>query len=238
MEQDGRLSRTLVIDIGGTNIKVRSDTGPEVRKFPSGPRMTPTQMVSAVAGMTADWELDRISIGYPGVVIRNKITAEPPHLGVGWTGFDFAAAFGKPVRIINDAAMQALGSYEGGHMLFLGLGTGLGSALILDGVLQPLELGRLPYRKGRTYEEYVGVNGRRRLGTRRWRAIVLQIIDDLTKSLLPDYVVLGGGEVKRMPDLPPNCRRGSNAAAFEGGFKLWEPSTPSVRIRDPLRNGA
>jgi polyphosphate glucokinase len=238
MEMCNEVPQTLTIDIGGHNVKIRASGGPEVRKTPSGPRLTPVQMIADVRRLAADWSFDRVSIGYPGVVNRGTIIGEPPHLGSGWEGFDFEAAFGCPVRLINDAAMQAVGSYQGEHMLFLGLGTGLGSAMILDGVVQPMEIGRLIYRKGRTYEDFAGANGRKLMGTKAWRIAVLRIIDDLSHALLPDYIVVGGGEVKRFEVLPPNCRRGSNAAAFDGGFKLWEEDSRILPIRDPLRNGS
>jgi polyphosphate glucokinase len=214
--------KILVIDVGGTNIKVRAQGAEEVRKFPSGPGLTPTDMVGLVREGTADWDYDAVSIGYPGPVVNGRIMVEPVNLGPGWVGCDFAQAFGKPVRVINDAAMQALGSYEGGRMLFLGLGTGLGSTLVLDGVLAPMELGHLPYKKGRTFEEYVGQAGLKRLGRRKWQGVVFDVVDRLKKALLPDYVVLGGGNVKKLDELPPDCRPGDNSHAFQGGVRLWE----------------
>jgi hypothetical protein len=213
--------RILAIDLGGTNVKVKCTGSPEVRKLPSGPALTPADLVALVQGLTADWEYEVISLGYPGSVLHGIIAREPYHLGPGWTGYDFAAAFGKPIRILNDAALQALGSYEGGSMLFLGLGTGLGSALIVNGQVQPLELAHLPYRKGRTYEDYAGRQGRKRLGKQGWRDAVLRIVEVLRAGLQPDYVVLGGGEARKLGALPPYCRLGSNEHAFEGGFRLW-----------------
>jgi polyphosphate glucokinase len=214
--------KTLVIDIGGTNIKVLATGRRTPIKIPSGPAMTPRAAVDAVLAATAGWEYDRVSIGYPGPVRDNRPLADPWNLGPGWTTFDFAKAFGKPVRMINDAAMQALGSYEGGTMLFLGLGTGVGAALILDGTVVPMEVAHLPYRRGHTYEEYIGAKGLERLGKRAWRKHVRIIIDFFAKAFIAEYVVLGGGNARRMKKLPPNVRLGSNANAFRGGFRLWD----------------
>jgi len=225
----------LVVDVGGTNVKILV-TGKEAsRKFPSGPTLTPPRMVAGVKQLAAEWQYDGISVGYPGPVIRGRIAAEPHNLGAGWLGFDFQAAFGCPVKLINDAAMQALGSYEGGRMLFLGLGTGLGSALILDGVVQPTELAHLPYKKG-TFEDYVGLRGLKRLGKKKWRQCVTDMVARLIAALEPEEVVLGGGNVKELKELPPGCRGGTNAAAFRGGFRLWEKSevttpAPSLDLR-------
>ena len=212
----------LVIDVGGTNIKIKCPTGPEVRKFPSGPELTAQMMVEGVARAAADWAFDAVSVGYPGPVIKGQITKEPVNLGKAWLNFDFEKAFGKPVKVINDAAMQALGSYEGGHMLFLGLGTGLGSTLILEHVIAPMEIGHLPYKKGRTFEEYVGAAGMKRMGRRKWQASVADVVRRLQAALLPDYVVLGGGNVKKLDEMPPGCRPGDNENAFLGGVRLWE----------------
>jgi polyphosphate glucokinase len=217
--------KILVIDVGGTNIKVKVQDNDAVRKVPSGPELTPAEMVGLVRTAAADWDYDAVSIGYPGPVVNGRIQVEPVNLGPGWVGFDFAAALHKPVRIINDAAMQALGSYEGGRMLFLGLGTGLGSTLILDGALAPMELGHLPYKKDRTFEEYVGQAGLKRLGRRKWQGVVFDVVDRLKKALLPDYVVLGGGNVKKLDALPPDCRPGNNSHAFQGGVRLWAKET-------------
>jgi polyphosphate glucokinase len=214
--------KILVMDVGGTNVKVRLQDHDEVRKCPSGAALTPGQMVERVRQVTADWDYDRVTIGYPGPVIDGRILVEPVNLGRGWPGFDFAAALGKPVRLVNDAAMQALGSYEGGRMLFLGLGTGLGSTMILDHVLAPMELGHLPYKKGRTFEEYVGQAGLKRLGRRKWRSAVFDVIARLRDALLPEYVVLGGGNVKKLDELPPGCRPGDNSNAFVGGLRIWQ----------------
>jgi len=221
----------LAIDVGGSHVKMRASNTSEVRRFPSGPEMTPSRMVRRVKDLVADWRYDAISIGCPGLVVHGKIATEPTNLGPGWTGFDFTRAFGCPVRVINDAAMQALGSYEGGRMLFLGLGTGLGSAMIVDGRLEPMELAHLPYRKGRTYEDYVGAAGLKRLGEKKWRKHVKAVVAALRTALEPDYVVLGGGNARRVGRMPRGVRLGDNANAFVGGFRLWErtlrPTTQS-----------
>ena len=213
--------RVLVIDIGGSNVKILATGQKEPRKFPSGPRLTPERMVSRVKKLARDWKHDRVSIGYPGPVINGCVAVEPHNLGKGWVRFDYAAAFGRPVKLINDAAMQALGSYRGGTLLFLGLGTGLGSALVVDGTVVPMELAHLPYRKA-TFEDYVGLRGLKRLGKRKWRQHVADVVARLIAALLSDDVVLGGGNVKHLKRLPPGCRAGDNANAFIGGFRLWE----------------
>jgi polyphosphate glucokinase len=217
-----RRTKVLVIDVGGTHVKVLATGHRTAREIPSGPSMTARRMVAAVKRLIADWSYERVSIGFPGVVVHGRPVAEPHNLGRGWVGFDFRRAFGRPVRIVNDAAMQALGSYRRGRMLFLGLGTGLGSAMIIDGVLEPMELAHLPYRKGRTYEEYVGASGLRRLGKRRWRRHVAEVVRLLKTALEADDVVVGGGNAKRLKDLPPGVRRVNNANAFLGGFRAWE----------------
>jgi predicted NBD/HSP70 family sugar kinase len=214
--------RILVIDVGGSRVKCVATEHKDPRRFDSGPRLTPTRMVKNVLKITRGWRFEAVSIGYPGVARRGMIVREPHNLGSGWVGFNFEAAFGRPVRVINDAAMQALGVYEGGKMLFLGLGTGLGSALIVDGVIAALELGHLHYADGATYEDYLGDEGRRRLGNKKWRAQVESVVKDFRKALLPDYTVLGGGNVARLKRLPPHTRRGDNVYAFLGGFRLWE----------------
>jgi polyphosphate glucokinase len=220
----------LAIDIGGTNVKMLATGQTESRRFPSGPRMTPRLMIAGVKKMTADWKYDVISIGYPGPVLRGRPVVEPYNLGKGWVGFDFAKGFGCTVRIMNDAAMQALGSYRGGRMFFLGLGTGLGTTLIVDGIVEPMELGHLPYKKG-TYEDYLGNKGLEKHGKSKWRRHVADVVAKLVEALEPDEVVLGGGNVKRLKKLPPRCREGDNANAFLGGFKLWEdePDSPTAR---------
>ncbi|MFI5209947.1 MAG: ROK family protein [Gemmatimonadales bacterium] len=220
----------LVIDIGGTNVKMLATGQTEPRKFPSGPRLTPRLMVAGVRKMTPDWKYDVISIGYPGPVLRGRPVVEPYNLGKGWVGFDYAKAFGCTVRIMNDAAMQALGSYRGGRMFFLGLGTGLGTTLIVDGIVEPMELGHLPYRKG-TYEDYLGAKGLEKHGKSKWRRHVADVVGKLVAALEPDEVVLGGGNVKRLKVLPPLCREGDNANAFLGGFKLWEDAPDSAASR-------
>jgi polyphosphate glucokinase len=220
--------KILAIDVGGTNIKVLATGQQEMRRIPSGPHVTPQFMVDQVKETTKDWQYDAISIGYPGPVVHGKPALEPYNLGEGWVGFDFEATFGKPVKVINDAAMQALGSYEGGRMLFLGLGTGLGSALIIDGVVGPLELAHLPYKKKKTFEDYVGARGLDRLGKKRWQRAVEDVAKRLQAALVADYVVLGGGNSKKLTRLPPNARLGDNRNAFLGGFRLWkdESRTP------------
>jgi predicted NBD/HSP70 family sugar kinase len=215
----------LVIDIGGTNVKMMTPGRKHPLRIPSGPTMTAKQMVEAVLRETAGWKYSVVSIGYPGPVRRNRPVLEPHNLGRGWVRFDYAKAFGRPVRIINDAAMQALGSYQGGRMLFLGLGAGLGAALVLDGVLQPMELAHLPYQKGRTYEDYLGLRGLRRMGRKKWRKHVRKVIEILKAALEVDYVVLGGGNARLLKTLPAATRRGHNRLAFRGGFQLWcDPS--------------
>ena len=211
----------LVVDIGGTGIKILATGESERRRFPSGPTMTPQQMVTRVKDLATDWDYDVVSIGYPGLVLRGQIAMEPHNLAPGWVGFDFQAAFGHPVKVMNDAAMQALGSYQGGLMLFLGLGTGLGSTLIVDGVVEPMELGHLPYKKA-TYEDYVGERGLERLGKKRWRKHVFDVVARLVAALEPDDVVLGGGNAKLLKELPAGCRLGDNANAFKGGFLMWQ----------------
>lgn len=212
----------LAIDVGGSHIKVLATGHKEPIKLPSGPHLTARGMVRAVRSAVAGWKYTTVSIGYPGAVVHGKPVMEPRNLGRGWVGFDFKKAFGCPVRVINDAAMQALGSYHGGRMLFLGLGTGLGSALIIDGVLEPMELAHLPYKKGRTYEEYVGNAGLKRLGKKRWRRHVSDVILKLKAALEADDVVVGGGNVKLLRKLPKGVRLGSNANAFTGGYRLWK----------------
>ena len=215
-------TRVLVIDIGGTHLKILATGRQEVVKIPSGPTLTPRQMVAMVRKAVADWNYSAVSIGYPGPVLHGRPVMDPTHLGRGWVGFDFRRAFDKPVKVVNDAAMQALGSYTGGRMLFLGLGTGLGSALIVDGVLEPLELAHLPYRKGRTYEEYVGTTGLKRSGKKKWRRNVLEVIALLKSAVQADDVVIGGGNAKLLPSLPAGVRVGSNANAFVGGYRMWQ----------------
>jgi polyphosphate glucokinase len=212
--------KTLVIDVGGTHIKVLATGHVARRELPSSPTLTAGQMVEAVKALTVDWQYDQITIGYPGAVVGGRIAAEPSHLGGGWRRFDFKRAFGCPVKVINDAAMQAFGSYRGGSMLFLGLGTGLGSALVVDNVIVPLELAHLPYRKG-SYEDYVGVRGLERRGKKAWRRSVFDVVSRLKAALQAQDLVLGGGNVKQLSRLPAGARRGSNDNAFKGGYRLW-----------------
>jgi polyphosphate glucokinase len=212
----------LVVDVGGTHVKILATGQRARRKLESGPTLTPRRMVAGVRELAAGWKYDVVSIGFPGPVLHGRPVAEPRNLGRGWVGFDYHRAFERPVRIVNDAAMQALGSYNGGKMLFLGLGTGLGSALIVDGIVEPMELGHLPYRKG-TYEDYVGLRGLKRLGRKKWRRAVADVVARLVAALEPDDVVLGGGNVEMLKEVPDGCRAGANENAFLGGFRLWEP---------------
>ena len=212
----------LAIDIGGTHVKILATGQREPRNFESGSKMTPRQMVAGVKKLARGWRYDVVSIGYPGAVIRNQPAAEPHNLAKGWVKFDYPAAFGCPVKIMNDAAMQALGSYKGGKLLFLGLGTGLGSTLVVDGIVVPMELAHLPYRKA-TFEDYVGARALERDGKKKWRKRVHDVVARRAAALLPDDVVLGGGNVHQLKELPPGCRAGGNAAAFVGGFRMWQP---------------
>ena len=213
----------LVIDVGGTHVKVLATGQGAHREFDSGPALTPKRMISGVRKLVADWKYEAISIGYPGPVLRNRPVSEPWNLGKGWAGFNFEAAFRCPVKVVNDAAMQALGSYKGGKMLFLGLGTGLGSAMIVDGIVESIELGHLPYKKA-TFEDYVGIRGLKKYGKKKWRSLVADVVKRLVAALEPDDVVLGGGNVKKLKKLPLGCRAGDNTNAFLGGFRLWQKS--------------
>jgi len=220
----------LAIDIGGTHVKILTTGQKESRKFTSGPTMTPKRMVAGVKKLAGDWKYEAVSIGYPGMVVRNRPLVEPHNLGRGWAGFDFQAAFKHPVKVINDAAMQALGSYKGGKMLFLGLGTGLGTTMICDGIIEPMELAHLPYKKG-TYEDYVGERSLEKRGKKKWRRHVTDVVERLIAALEPDDVVLGGGNVKKLKELPKGCREGDNANAFLGGFRMWEKTgNQSLRL--------
>jgi polyphosphate glucokinase len=221
--------KILVVDVGGTHIKVLASGHAVRRQIPSSATLTAAQLVRSVKALTADWSYDRVSIGFPGPVQHGKITAEPTHLGGGWRRYDFERAFGCPVKLINDAAMQAFGSYRTGSMLFLGLGTGLGSALIVDDVIAPLELAHLPYKKGGTYEDYVGLRGLERCGKRKWRRHVFDVVTRLQAALQAEDLVLGGGNVKLIERLPEGARRGNNTNAFKGGYRLW--------TRPPLATG-
>lgn len=224
----------LVVDVGGNNVKVQHSGSKEKRKAPSGPAMTPVQMVDKVRGLTADWSFDRISVGCPGPVAHDRLLIEPVNLGKGWVGFDFAEAFGRPTRVINDAAMQALGSYDGGKMLFLGLGTGLGACLVADGIVLPLEVAHLPYRGKYTFEDCVGTRGLVRMKGSRWEKAVHDTVARLKAAMVADYVVLGGGNTKKLKKLPKASRRGSNDNAFVGGFRLWERPAAPAPVEAPL----
>ena len=213
--------RVLVVDVGGTHVKVLVTGQRVARRVPSGAGMTARQMVTQVKALAVDWKFDHVSIGFPGPVTHGHPLSNPPNLGSGWTGFDFAKAFGRPVKLINDAAMQALGCYRGGRMLFLGLGTGLGSALIVEGVMEPMELAHLPYRNGRTYEDYVGVRGLERLGKGRWRRHVEAVATNFKAALGADDLVIGGGNAKFLKTPPAGARLIDNSNAFKGGFRLW-----------------
>ena len=211
----------LTIDVGGSHVKILTSAGGEMRRTPSGPNLTPDQVVASVKKLAEDLDYDVISMGYPGPVRDNKPSLDPFNLGKGWNGYDFTAAFGKPVKLVNDALMQAIGSYDGGRMLFLGLGTGLGAAMVIKNVGQPMELAHLPYKKGASFEDYVGERGLVKRGKKKWRRYVFDVVDRLRAALQPDYVVIGGGNVDKLDELPEKSRRGDNTRAFEGGFRLW-----------------
>ena len=211
----------LTIDVGGSHVKILTSVGGEMRRTPSGPSLTPDQVVASVKKLAEGLDYDVISMGYPGPVRDNKPSLDPFNLGKGWNGYDFTAAFGKPVKLVNDALMQAIGSYDGGRMLFLGLGTGLGAAMIIENVGQPMELAHLPYKKGESFEDYVGERGLEKRGKKKWRRYVFDVVDRLRAALQPDYVVIGGGNVDKLDELPEKSRRGDNTRAFEGGFRLW-----------------
>jgi len=219
----------LAVDVGGTHVKVMTNKGRTRREFPSGPNLSAKEMVKEVKALTKDWSYNLVSVGYPGPVVHDRPLAEPHNLGHGWIGFDFGKAFGRPTKVVNDALMQALGSYQGGRMLFLGLGTGLGSAMIVDGILEPMELGHLPYGKGETFEHCVGAKGLERLGKKEWRREVADVVKHFVAALEPDYVVLGGGNAEKLGRLPRKARLGDNANAFKGGFKLWDTRTTKGR---------
>jgi len=216
--------KVLVLDVGGTNVKIHASPGGHTVKIVSGPKLTARQMVAEVKQATANWKYEVVSIGYPGPVVDNQPLREPHNLGGGWVNFDFKKAFGCPVKIMNDAAMQALGGHRGGRMLFLGLGTGLGSALVVDHLVLPLELAHLPYRKNRTYEEYLGNHGLQRMGEKKWRAHVLKVANLLKNALITEYVVIGGGNARLLKRLPAGIERGENSNAFIGGQRLWRES--------------
>jgi len=229
--------KVLVIDIGGTNVKMLASGEDIPRKFPSGKAMTPLAMVGGVLEATKDWEFEAITIGFPGPVLCGQPLTDPVNLAPGWLAFDFEAAFHCPVKVINDAAMQALGSYQGGKMLYVGLGTGLGATVIMDGVIEPLELGRFRYKKG-TLESYVGAKGRQRLGHKKWQRHVERVVAGIIAALKPDDVVLGGGNAKKLDTLPPGTRLGNNVNAFVGGLRLWEDGVNRPRAFAWTPNGA
>jgi len=212
----------LVIDVGGTHVKLLATGRRSPVKFDSGPHLTPAVMVRETLAATRGWRYEAVTIGYPGPVRKGRPVADPFNLGRGWRRFDFARAFQKRVVVVNDAAMQALGSYDGGRMLFLGLGTGLGTAVVEDGVVQPMELAHLPYRDGKSFEDYLGVRGLERLGHHKWAKHVGVVAEMLRAAVVADHVVLGGGNVRKLRRLPPHCRRGDNSNAFRGGFRVWE----------------
>jgi polyphosphate glucokinase len=212
----------LAVDVGGSHVKLLTSDETEPRRFDSGPDMTAAEMLDGVQAAGEGWSWDVVSVGIPTPVQGGRVIADPVNLGDGWVGFDYDGAFGKPTKVVNDAAMQAVGSYEGGRMLFLGLGTGLGSALIVDGIVEPLELGHLPYKKA-TFEDYVSARARDRRGQRKWKSAVFDVVARLSAAVEADYVVIGGGDVEHLDELPDNARRGSNENAFTGGFRLWEP---------------
>jgi polyphosphate glucokinase len=212
----------LAIDVGGSRVKFMTDKERTKRAFASGPDLSAKAMVRKIKALTKDWSYDVISIGYPGPVINNRPLSEPHNLGRGWAGFDFEKAFGRPTKVVNDALMQAIGSYQGGRMLFLGLGTGFGSAMIVDGILEPMELAHLPYRGGKTFEQCVGAAALKRVGKKKWQRAVDDVLARLLTALEPDYVMLGGGNTDKIDNLPRKVRLGDNADAFEGGFRLWK----------------
>lgn len=222
------VSKILVVDVGGTHIKVLATGMKTPIKIVSGPAFTAGDMVREVIAALKNRPYDAVSIGYPAPVVQGRPLREPYNLGGGWVGFNFRKAFGRPVKIVNDAAMQALGSYQGGRMLFLGLGTGLGSAMIVDGVLQPMELAHLPYQRGKTYEDYLGLRGLERLGKKKWQKKVLKVVAELREALAAEYVVLGGGNAKKLKQLPDKTTLGSNENAFLGGFRMWALKTDSA----------
>ena len=223
--------KILVVDVGGTHVKLLVTGQNETRKLPSGPELTPDIMVQGVKELVHDWDYDVVTVGYPGLVIAGKVVAEPHNMGPGWVDFNLEQAFGRPVKLLNDAAMQALGSNEGdGIMLFLGLGTGLGSALVAHGVVVPLELAHLGYKKT-TFEDYVGLRGLEENGKKKWRQHVEEVVATLRAAFNPDDIVLGGGNVKKLKELPPGCRLGANTNAFLGGFRLWDPKATAPQLK-------
>jgi polyphosphate glucokinase len=232
-----KAKKVLVIDVGGTHVKVLATGHKNEIKIDSGPKMTAAEMVRAVRKATSGWDYSAVSIGYPGPAVHGHPLMEPHNLGCGWVRFNFERAFGHRVKLVNDAMMQALGSYEGGRMLFLGLGTGLGSAMIAEGIAEPMELAHLPYKKGRTYEDYVGERALERLGKKKWRREVFEVVERLKAALEPDYVVLGGGNARLLKKLPRGISVGDNRNAFRGGFRLWKSTSHRRAARTPTRPG-
>lgn len=238
--------KVLVIDVGGSNVKILATGQTEERRFPSGPTMTAAMMADTVKSLAAGWQYDAVAIGYPGVVENDQPTTEPHNLAPGWVRFDYRAAFGRPVKIVNDAAMQALGSFTQGKLLFLGLGTGLGTTMVVNGVMVPMELAHLPYRNG-TFEDYVGERALERDGKKKWRKSVVDVVARLKAALVPDDVVIGGGNIRHFKTLPPGCRAGDNLNAFAGGYRLWasaakppavKPTQPAAKKKAPARRRA
>jgi polyphosphate glucokinase len=212
----------LAVDVGGSHVKALTSRAKVRRRFVSGPTLSAAEMVAGTLAVADGWKWSAVTVGIPAPIRAGKVIAEPVNLGDGWVGFDYESAFGVPTKVVNDAVMQAVGSYQGGRMLFLGLGTGLGSALIADGVIEPLELGHLPFRK-KTFEDYVGERGLKRVGKKKWKRAVFETVEQLSAAIEPDEVVLGGGSVDDLDELPEGCRRGENENAFLGGFRLWDP---------------
>ncbi len=227
----------LTVDIGGSHLKFKTERQKKHVSVDSGPKFTPAEMVAAIAEHAAGWSYDRVTLGYPGPVAQDRPLLEPHNLGRGWTKFNYAKALKRPVRMINDAAMQALGAYRGGRMLFLGLGTGLGSALVIDGIVQPLELAHLPWRGDKTYEERLGERALLREGKKDWRKTVARALDDLSAAFLVEYIVVGGGNAKRLKDVPENVHIGSNEDAFIGGFRIWSDEQVKARRSMPRMAG-
>jgi predicted NBD/HSP70 family sugar kinase len=237
-----RPRRVLVLDVGGTHVKVALSHHPGVLRIPSGPGFTPEKMVKQLSRRIRGKHYDAVAIGYPGLVLHGRVVREPHNLGKGWVGYNFEKALGRPTRVVNDAAMQTIGCYRGGSVLFLGLGAGLGTAMIVDGKVEPMELAHLPYKKGRTYEEYVGEAGLRRLGHKRWQKEVFEVVKTLSAALEPDYVAIGGGNVRKLTKLPPNAERWDNSCAIKGGVRLWkelegDPSGGSGRVSPDAATG-
>ena len=237
MKQSSSSRKILSIDVGGSHVKVMTNTKRIKREFESGPDLTAKSMAEKVKQLTKDWTYDVVSVGYPGPVRCDRPSVEPHNLGTGWKGYDFSRAFDRPTRVVNDALMQALGDYKSGKMLFLGLGTGLGSAMIVDGALVPMELAHLPYRKEKTFEDFVGAAGLKRHGKKKWARYVDDVVERLVAALEPDYVVLGGGNADKLGTLPAKAHLGKNENAFLGGFRLWDPNARPLKIQKRRQTG-